>query len=550
MLTALQIRNFAIIEAQEISFGHGLNVISGETGAGKSIVLEAFKLILGGRGGVDLIRNGEESLEVSAVFDLSGLTEEQRLSLPDLVKSETELVVTRELNRVGKNKIFLNGRSGTVGLLKDVAERLINICGQNQSLQLFEPRYHMELIDSYGGFAEVKISYSKAFEEYSVLAERLRQAESRSRDFILRRQGLEALVDEISAAKLAVGIRTELENEVKRLSFAEQLISGAGELVSSFDEEDGLSSQLRRKGAALQSLIKVDPSLEKIWSVFDSGRSLLEEAFGDLSGYASGLSLDEEKLRQTEARLAEIIRLERKYRTNDEGLLKLLGEAEVELKAFMDGDNLDALREELSNLKVLAEEKGRRLRKEREAAGKKLTRDVERELAELSMKDARLKILITDTELSPLGTESIEFLISTNKGEEFKPIKQVASGGELSRIMLVLKKVLRDRSGVHVLVFDEVDSGISGGVARAVGEKLRALAQEGQVICVTHLAQVASLADRHLLVEKSVGKRTSSIVRELKSDERVDEIARMLAGFKVTEASRASAKELLMTADN
>ncbi len=550
MLTALQIRNFAIIEAQDISFGTGLNVISGETGAGKSIVLEAFKLILGGRGGVDLIRNGEESLEVSAVFDLAGLTESQRGGLPDLVKSEAELVVTRELNRAGKNKIFLNGRAGTVGLLKDIAERLINICGQNQSLMLFEPRYHMELVDSYGGYGKVKSDYVDSFQTYAELSNRLREAESKSREFILRRQGLEALVEEISAANLSPGIRVELENEVKRLSFAEQLISGVSELISCFEEDDGLSSQLRRKGAALQSLVKVDPGLDKVWGIFDSGRSILEEAFGELANYASDLSLDEDRLRKTEGRLAEVLRLERKYRTDDEGLIKLLTEAEGELKGFLDGDNLDALREDVAKLRVTVEEKGQVLRKERESAGKKLTREVEKELSELSMKDSRLKIMITESGLSISGSETLEFLISTNKGEEFKPIRQVASGGELSRIMLVLKKVLRDRSGVHVLVFDEVDSGISGGVARAVGEKLRALAQDGQVICVTHLAQVASLADRHLLVEKSVGKRTSSLVRELNPEERIDEIARMLAGFKVTEASRASAKELLQSVDN
>jgi DNA repair protein RecN (Recombination protein N) len=545
MLTALQIKNFAIIEAQDIQFGPGLNVISGETGAGKSIVLEAFKLILGGRGGADLIRSGSDALEVSAVFDLGSLTPEQRTQLPDMVQDASELVITRELNQAGRNKIFINGRSGTVTLIKEVAEKLINICGQNQSLRLFENRYHMELIDSYGGYEAVIQRYRDAFNKWFALSDRLSNAETKSRDFVLRRQGLESLIEEISALKLIPGIREELENEVKRLSFAEQLISGVGDLSASFEEEDGLSSQLRRRGGSLQSLVKVDPSLEKIRQVFESGRALVEEAFGELSAYSSGLSLDEEKLKDTESRLGDIIRLEKKYRTDDLGLIKLLEDASRELLQFQDGDNLEALRSEVGAARKDAESAGFELRKEREKAGRKLAKEVEKELAELSMKDARLKIQIAEAPLSGSGTESVEILISTNKGEEFKSIRQVASGGELSRIMLVLKKVLRDKSGVHVLVFDEVDSGISGGVARAVGEKLRALAKEGQVICVTHLAQVASLADRHLLVEKSVGKRTSSVVRELTETDRVEEVARMLAGFEVTENSRASARELL-----
>lgn len=545
MLTSLQIKNFAIIEEQEISFGSGLNVISGETGAGKSIILEAFKLILGGRGSSELIRTGSEALEVSAVFDLSALTKLEREGLPDIVKELSELVITRELNQAGRNKIFINGRTGTVSLIKDVAEKLINICGQNQSLKLFEPRYHMELIDSYGGHNNVREKYEERFLAWHTLAAKLQNAENQSREFVLRKQGLEALVEEIKPLKLRPGIREELENEVKRLSFGEQLISGCAELTQSYDEEDGLSSRLRRAGITLQSLSKLDPSIEKIRETFDSGRAVVEEAMRDLSAYASELSLDEEKLREAEGRLTEVIRLEKKYRTNDEGLIRLLEEAERDLLQFIDGDSLDSLREEVRSAKAAAETCGAELKKEREKAGKKLTKEVERELAELNMKEAKLKVVSTPAELGPLGVENIEILIATNKGEEFRAIKQVASGGELSRIMLVLKKVLRDRSGVHVLVFDEVDSGISGGVARAVGEKLKALASESQVICVTHLAQVASLADRHLLVEKSVGKRTLSLIRELSKDDRVEEIARMLAGYRVTDASRASARELL-----
>jgi DNA repair protein RecN (Recombination protein N) len=546
MLTALQIKNFAIIEAQQINFGPGLNVISGETGAGKSIVLEAFKLILGGRGGGDQIRNGAESLEVSAVFDLSVLTSEQKSQLPDQVQECNELLITREINQAGRNKIFLNGRVGTVGLIKEVAERLINICGQNQSLRLFDSSYHRELIDSYGELGNILREYRQKFEHWSLLVTRLSNSEARSREFILRRQGLEALVEEISALGLYPGIREDLENEVKRLSFAEQLISGVGELSSSYEEEDGLSAQLRRRALSLQSLVKLDPSLEKLRQTFESGRSLLEEAFSELSAYSSGLTLDEEKLKAAESRLADLLRIEKKYRTNDEGLIKLLDDANKELMQFLDGENLDRLRQEVSTALKELQGIGVELRKERTSAGKKLTKEVERELVELSMKDSRLKISMQEAVPGPHGMDEVELLISTNKGEEFKPIKLVASGGELSRIMLVLKKVLRDKSGVHVLVFDEVDSGISGGVARAVGEKLRALAQEGQVICVTHLAQVASLADRHLLVEKSSGKRTVSVVRELTKEDRVEEVARMLAGFEVTEASRASARELFV----
>lgn len=545
MLSELQISNFALIEKQTISFGPGLNVISGESGAGKSVILHALELILGARPRANFIRSGADSLEVEAVFDLRNVAPNILHGLPDLARVD-ELALSRSVTMSGRNKVYVNGTLATVTLLQEITGKLVNICGQSQHVRLLDSEYHLELVDGFAGNLNLVQRYTSAFTAWRNQRDELERLETRLQRNIMRRAELEFMLEELSAAELSPGIREELESQVKRLSQAEHLISGTQNICESMNVEEGILERLQQVGAKLHELQRFDKDLSKLVTLFSSARTELVEFESDLRGYLAGIEVDDAALSQLRDRLAEVARLERKYKTNDRGLVDLLASAREEVAALNAAENIEARRSELARLKQEVLKLGAELLASRQKAGRTLSRAVENELAELNMKDAQLKLSFTAlAEPSLKGTEKIEILISANKGEPPQALRQVASGGELSRIMLVLKKVLREQSGVNVLVFDEVDSGVSGSVARAVGEKLKALARDSQVLCITHLAQVASLADHHFLVDKKLGKRTVSEIRELVEQEKVDEIARMLAGYEITAATRESARELM-----
>ncbi len=359
---------------------------------------------------------------------------------------------------------------------------------------------------------------------------------------------LQETIAELSSPALRVGLRSELEVQVRRLSNAQRILDTARTIQDTLTESPGIQSSLRIVQGQLSDLHKIDNGIQSVSGLFHSAFVELGEFERELHRYVYSVETDEEKLAEISDALAEIARLERKYRTDDAGLLQILERAKGENSLLSDASNAEELRKEVEVLRRLVAEKGKILSIKRRKASKELSKLVAVELAELNMTGARLEVDFQPVDPHSDGIEKVEYLIAPNKGEPPKPLRTVASGGELSRIMLVLKKILRERSGVNVLVFDEVDAGISGSVARSVGQKLKALAHQSQVICITHLAQVASYADTHLRVDKRVGSRTVSTISVLSKDERVDEIARMLAGFKVTAAARASAKELIATA--
>ena len=549
MLSELSISNFAIIEHQRIAFSRGLNVISGETGAGKSVILHAIELMLGGRPRAHMLRAGAESADVEALFNLSELPEKVLAELPDIAKG-SELAVARSISAQGRGKVYINGRLGTVALLEEIVAKFVNICGQNQHVQLLDAAYHRALVDDYGKNEALLRRYQDAFCAWKSALAQLQELEQSSARSVLRRAELESLVEELKALELRPGIRAELEESVKRLGNSENLLKGARELMQLLEEEQGLVVQLERVSSGLRGVERFDSRVEELSAIFSAGRGEIEEFERSLRRYASAIEVNEELLESLRERLAEVARVERKYRTNDAGLCELLERSQRELSMCDGSIDIEALRAAAvtkeSQAKALAEE----LTRARERAGRDIAKRVEKDLAELSMSGVKLALERTAKDLSSDGADALQFLISPNKGEPVRPLRQIASGGELSRIMLVLKKVLKDRTGVNVLVFDEVDTGISGAVARAVGEKLKELSEGSQVICITHLPQVASLADAHILVEKREvpakgGKRTVSVIRELASEERVDEVARMLAGRQITKASRESARELL-----
>ncbi|NMC63376.1 MAG: DNA repair protein RecN [SAR324 cluster bacterium] len=544
MLRELYIKNFAIIEEQCISFAPGLNVISGETGSGKSIILGALDLALGGKAKSSLIRSGEESLEVSAVLDLSGMPEALLKELPEIAQTD-ELAVARTLNLNGKGKIYINGKLASLAMLSEIMGKLVNICGQNQHVRLLDPKYHLELVDGFAANEKLLFRYQDLYRAFRKLEKLLSNFEEQKQKKEQRRELLEVIVSDLSTLDLFPGVREQLDTDVKRLANAEKLLMAAQSITQLFEEDSGIFSTLRKIGFQLSELRKLDENSATFQELFEAGKMNLEEFERELKRYVAGIELNEELLTQKREMLAQIASLERKYRTNDAGLVDLLERSKDELEDLSGVSNETELlveRDRIYNeLSTVAGE----LSALRKSAGERIAKQVTKELGELNMKGASLEVFLMPEPLGINGLDRIEFRISTNKGEPKKALREIASGGELSRILLVLKKILRDRSGVNVLVFDEVDSGVSGSVARAVGEKLQMLAEYSQVICITHLAQIASLADHHLLVQKEIGKRAKSMIRELNSQERVEEIARMLAGHTITNASRDSARELL-----
>jgi DNA repair protein RecN (Recombination protein N) len=549
MLVELQISNFAIVEQQTISFKPGLNVISGETGSGKSVVLQAIELVLGGRPKSKMVRAGADAWEVSALFSLAGLDSAQRALLPEIVTGGSddadELLVYRTMNAAGKGRVMVNGRLATIGLLEEITAKLINVCGQGNHMLLLDPAYQLTLVDGYANLGQALSEYRLAFHSWKSAAKALKDAEVRRARNLLRESELRALVEELSAIELHDGLRAALEDIVRRAGQQAAAVQLGSGLRSMFTADKGLYDIFSRLRRGLQELGLEAQSLEQYSSLLFESEASLELVEKGISNHLDSTIVDDQELEQARETLALVAKLERKYRTDCSGLCLLLKEAEQELLTLDTDSRFSVKREEVAKLYTEADRQAEQISESRAKAAKTLADEVKKELTELSMPDAVLFPNQCKGDLGENGKDSFEFLIATNKGEAPEALRKIASGGELSRITLVLKKILRDRSGVNVLVFDEVDTGISGKVARAVGEKLAQLAENSQVLCITHLAQVASLAHSHFLVSKHSKERTLSVVKELSVDERVDEVARMLSGMTVTEASRVSARELM-----
>ena len=549
MLTELTISNFAIIERQSLSFHVGFNVISGETGAGKSIILNALEFILGGKGSPSFIRSGAESLEVQALFDLAVLPPEVRSDLPEIVGEGDELVVSRLLPREGRGKVLINGRLGTVALLEEIVRKLVNICSQHHQTKLLDPRYHLDLLDGFCDKPELLNKMRQAHRAWADKRAELNRIKEAFEQGAARRSDLEHTSSELEALpNLRPGRRKEVESEVKRIGNFERLVELGQKLSDLLSGEEGIGVRLKEVSATMTEMQRLDPSISKIQDDFESARRSLAESEIGVARYVDSLDVDASTLETLREELSELARLERKYRLDDAGLCGLKARVARELDQLSGGDGYRDLEREVAKLLESAHQVGKELRKVRQKGAEELCKAVTADLKELNMRDASLKVTFSECEPSALGIDKLEFLISTNKGEPHGPLIDIASGGELSRVMLVLKKILRERSGVNVLIFDEVDAGVSGGVARSVGRMLKEISKCSQVVCITHLPQVASLSDRHFLVNKEVGERAVTVVKELTPEEKVDEIARMLAGYKITDASRASALELITSA--
>jgi DNA repair protein RecN (Recombination protein N) len=553
MLKLLRINNIALIRELEVELGPGLTLLTGETGAGKSIVIDALSLLLGERASPELIRSGEERASVEAVFEVAAaaaILEERGLSADG-----DEVVIRRELQSGGKGRATVNGALVPVSLLRDLAPGLAVIHGQHEPQGLLDPATHLDLVDHFaGGEGRPVGEFYRDLRAAEAALERLR---GDRRESERRREMLEFQASEIERAGLAAGEDEALRVEKARQANAGRLSTLSGEAYSLlYDDEGAALSRLGQVFRRLEDLAAIDPSFRPFLDARSDVLAPLEDLALRLRDYHEQLEVSPGRLDEIEGRLAVLERLKKKYGATVEEVLAFGERCRRELDALASPEEqekmLVARRERLAAAYL---ERARELSRKRRAAARELRKRVQDELAQLAMEKTRFEVAFAPTEAEAAadpslwterGLERAEFLLSPNPGEELRPLARIASGGELSRIMLGLKSVVRSDVPGLTLVFDEVDAGIGGRVAEVVGRKLKAVAARQQVLCVTHLPQIAAFADQHLAVRKRVEQgRTLTVVDPLAGDARAEEIARMLGGETITATARQHAREML-----
>jgi DNA repair protein RecN (Recombination protein N) len=565
MLRELRIKNFAVIDEVVLELGPGLNIITGETGAGKSIILNALGLISGERGGSDIIRHKEDEATVEALFETLPPAIESKLSEAGF-DAEGEVVIKRMLHRSGKNRIYLNGSLCPLSLLAEVGTSLVHIYGQHEHHTLLQPETHLNLLDAFADLDESAKSMKENFEALSEAWDRLQETraslDSRRREKTL----LESQVEEIAQARLRSGEEEELRSDKNILAHAEKLHQGCREGEELLYEGDAaLVSRLGKYAVKLRELAGIDPNLQPTVELLESSLAQLQEAATQVRRYAGRVHFDPHALEQLEDRLAEIQRLKRKYSASVDEILHMQGEIKESLESLeQNEEQIAGLEKAFAETRRAAWETAEKIANERQRAAKRLKRELEKEVKGLGMPDTVFEVrfvtqdekadvppfFVAGRKLTDRGMDQVEFYFSPNPGEPVKPLAKIASGGELSRVMLALKALVLTPGVVSTLLFDEVDAGVGGRVAEIVGKKLRQVASHHQVISVTHLPQIAAMADSHFVVQKEVEKgRTFTRVLRLSDQERVGEVARMLGGVKITEQTRRHAEEMVKSKD-
>ena len=570
MLSVLRVRQLAIIDELEVVFGPGLNVLTGETGAGKSILVDALELVLGGRGRPEMVRTGAPQAEVEALFDVGDdPVAIERLRAAGIESEGGELLVRRVVSAQGRTRAYVNGTMATQSQLAELAAGLADISSQHEHHTLIDPATHLGYLDAFGRLDGLRGEMGDAFRALEAADRALAEALERVRGRGEREDVLRFQLREIDELDPKPGEIASLSEERERLRHAERLVqaAGAGEDVI-YARDGAICEELAAVAARLSEAADIDPRLAPMLGAVEAARAQLEEAARDLGHYARDVTLDPERLAEVDERLHRLSRLAKKYASGPgEG-------AEETILAHRDRlarelSELDSAEETIAGLEAArakalakASQLARSLSDRRQGAAGDLGAAISRELASLGMGGAEIRIQLARLEagprsgqaelavegarLSPSGIDRAEFLISPNKGEEARPLRKVASGGELSRAMLAIKRVLAGLGPAGLYVFDEVDTGVGGAIAEVIGRKLKEVSQHHQVLCVTHLAPIAVYADRHFLVRKDVvGERTRSAILALEEGERLEEVARMLGGLNITKKTRDAAAELL-----
>lgn len=561
MLVHLSISNFAIIEHLQLELKPGLNILSGETGAGKSIIINAMNLILGGRASTDLIRSGCEEAKVDALFTFP---KNQVLAhmLADLGFSfDGELLINRSIFREGRNRILINGSMATLHMLNRVGAFLISISGQHEHQQLLKQDNHLLLLDEFGRLSDERLRFHEAFNQYQSLKTEINDLEALIGRIGERRDLTEFQIQEIESAQIDLGEDDRLAEEKRRLQHAAELLTIVTEGYQSLYERN--DSALSAVSQCLKRVAKgaeIDPGLDSIKEALTEIEAKLEDAALALRDYEKQIHMDPINLERVEDRLEVLNRIKRKYGPTLEDVLQHRNKIASVIDDMDEKKNkLDQLRKRNAESGALLCKRAGILSDKRKSAARALEKAVEKELFELHMAETRFQVSFAEAGKSVVtstavnidavhgdGIDRVEFMISPNIGEDLKPLGKIASGGELSRIMLALKTILAKSASVETIIFDEVDSGISGATAEVIGEKLSALSGYHQILCITHLPQIASQGETHFLVRKEVVRgRTQTRISGLEPEARVQEIARLLGGKEITHRAVAHAREML-----
>lgn len=564
MLQELHINNFSIIDDASVQFGIGFNVITGETGAGKSIIINALSLSLGERAASECVRSGEKEALVESLFEISPkkFSKSVNEAIKDLgVSTDEILILKRIISSQGKNRAYINSSMANVQTLTDISRNIIDIHGQYEHQSLLTPENQLDLLDMFGGLNKDRDHVGKLYASLSSFKTRIKSLEQKDRERAQRLDILNYQINEIESAGLRQDEEAELVEEEKVLGNAGHLAELANRSYELLYSSDNAS--LEAISAIIEDLRKIseiDSRAKETLKSAEDALPLLEETYYFLRDYKDSLDFNPARLEQIQQRLELIKTLEKKYGASINEILDYREKSLIELEELQHSEEtIEALKSELTEMRKSFTDKVTALSKKRKDIAGKVESAVVKQLAELSMPDTRFVISITqlhgdDTldgfQANQTGIDNVEFFISPNIGEELKPLAKIVSGGELSRIMLALKGIMAKGDKIPILVFDEIDAGIGGKTAETVGKKLKALSKNHQVICITHLPQIASYADRHLKIEKTVAKkRTVVTIKQLDKNNRTEEIARMLSG-EITDLSLKHSRELLKRAAN
>lgn len=555
MLSELYIENLAVIEKATIEFKNSLNVFTGETGAGKSILINGINAILGQRVTKDIVRTGAKKAVISAVFTDLDKNVLDKLTEFSVETEDGQLFLTREIRSDGGSVARINQRPVNVSVLREIGELLVNIHGQHDNQILMAPEKHIDILDSYAESYELLADYQQSFKELQIIAKKINTLKAESSKKKFRISELKEIIEEISSLDISEDEDKEIEAELeitKNAVILSENIYLAEQLLSGDDDTSGAAEIVSQSADTISNYTDIMSELTPLYERLSSAAIELEDISGELAGLLDKLDVDPKRYDFLNQRFADLRRIMKKYGPELSDVFETLEKSQAELDSLTNvEENLSGLIEEKNRLLTEVSKKAKALSEYRRKAGERFVSQVTSELEFLNMPKVKLVVKQISGKLTVHGMDNIEFLISANVGEEPKPIAKIASGGELSRIMLALKNVIAEKDSIGTLIFDEIDTGVSGRAAQKIGLKLHQIAKYRQVLCVTHLAQMAVMADNHLLIEKNIeGDRTVTTVRTLDFEGRKQEIARIMGGDSSNELILESAEALLKSAEN
>lgn len=552
MLRSLNIKNIAVIEKLDVAFHGGVTAFTGETGAGKSIIIDSINMILGARTSRELVRYGTNKAMVQGVFDPNPVVK-AFLEKNDIDIEEDGIIITRTLTKDGKSTARINDTVVTLAVLRETADKLINIHGQHDNQSLLTPEKHINFLDDYANDAELLESYKAVYSQMRELKRKINATALNEKERMQRIDILEYQIKEITNAKLIPGEEDELASQRELLENAEKISSAAEEAYANlYDMNDGRSAYdlISIAVNAVGGISDVSSEIRKVYDRLNDAMYAVEEAAHDIHDFSGNVEYDPQVLNDTEERLDLISRLKRKYGQTIEEINTFGEKAQKELDELLDYDELgEQLKKEFNEVAKKLKRAGIALSDKRRTAARELGDKIEKALSELDMDKSRFEVLVeTSKNFEPNGIDRVELMISTNPGEPLKPLVKIASGGELSRVMLAIKSILAETDCVGTLIFDEIDTGVSGSASVKIARKLRKIGKTKQVICITHLPQMTAAADNHYLIKKNIKDNMAyTTLKELDQQGRIDEIARIIDGENATETAKKHAKELLET---